>query len=112
MLAALGALQLPLGWAWKAAVLVLLAIHARLRRPGEPELIVRNRNGFWALPESGKAALRLSAASRYGTWWAELRLAGAQGAYRRLLCRDQLSEEDWRLLRLALKRAGSGQNLP
>lgn len=67
--------------------------------------------GLWALPESGHTALSLNPASRYGTWWAELRLVGAGGTYRCLLCRDQLRAEDWRTLQLALRRPGPQHGL-
>ena len=111
VLAAFGVLYLPVVWEWKAAFLGLLPAHAYLRRPRLPELIVRNRNGLWALPESGRTALSLSTASRYGTWWAELHLVGAGRAYRRLLCRDQLAAEDWRILQLALRHPGRRRRL-
>lgn len=103
-LAAVGVLYWPVAWASKAGLILVIGAHAYLRRPVRPELIVRNRNGLWALPESGQSALRLSPASRFGPWWVELRLAGAGRSHRRLLCRDQLSVEDWRDLQLALRR--------
>ena len=70
-----------------------------------------NRSGFWALPASGLASLRLGSATAYGSWWADLELVGPSGTRRLLLCRDQLTGPDWRALELALRRAGPGQDL-
>ncbi len=72
---------------------------------------MRNRNGLWALPASGRTGLSLHPQTRYGTWWAELRLVGADRVYRRLLCRDQLRAEKWRLLQLTLHRASGRHDL-
>ena len=101
----------PIAWRAKVALLVALGAHAYVRRASPPERIVRGRTGLWALPESGRTGLGLSPASRYGAWWVELRLVGAHGAYRRLLCRDQLPQEDWRRLQLALRRPGRQPDL-
>lgn len=103
-LTAIGLLCLPTAWTTKVGLLLVLAGHGMLRRPAPPERIVRNRNGLWALPESGQTGLSLSASSRYGTWWAELHLIRAGWAYRCLLCRDQLAAGQWRKLQLALRR--------
>ena len=111
VLAALGVLALPVSAVSKAAVLAAVAGHACLRRPRRPPAMVRNRNGLWALPESGHTGLRLDRASRYGSWWAELRLVGAGRAFRCLLCRDQIRRRDWRLLQLELRRPAGRRDL-
>lgn len=111
VLAAFGVLYLPIAWISQAGLLLALAAHAYLRRPSLPECIVRNRQGLWSLPESGHSGLSLSPASRRASWWVELRLVGADGTYRRLLCRDQVAPEDWRVLQLVLRRPGREQDL-
>ena len=101
--AAAGILSVALALGWRLLLLAFLAVHAYWRRPRPPELIVRNRTGLWALPESGLTALSLGPGTRAGSWWIELRLTGPGCSQRRLLCRDQVGAESWRLLQLALR---------
>ena len=110
-LAALGVLYWPVAWSAKTGLLFVVGAHAYLRRPSPPEIIVRNRNGLWALPDAWQTALRLSRTSRFGAWWAELHLAGSDRTHRRLLCRDQVAARDWRRLQLALRQPANSADL-
>lgn len=103
-LAAVALLHAPLGEAARTLLLWALVGHACWRWPRPLGRIVRGRGGHWALPDAGHSGLRIAPASRYGDWWADLRLIGGRVRVRVLLCRDQLSSEDWRMLQVTLRR--------
>jgi hypothetical protein len=102
-LACIGVLHLPLDGAAIALLLAVLAAHAYWRWPRPVGRIVRSHDGSWALPDAGRTGLRLAPATRYGDWWADLRLTQGHGCLRVLLCRDQLSVQAWRVLQMALR---------
>jgi hypothetical protein len=104
-LAATAVLVFEIGGLAKLGLLVALAAHGYWRRPPTPVRVIRNRNGFWSLPDRGQLALRLAAATRYGDWWVDLHLTGPDGGVRVLLLRDQVDASAWRALQATLRES-------
>jgi hypothetical protein len=80
--------------------IALLAAHCRWRNPARRTLLVISPGGRFALPAAGRFDLTLSAATRYGRWWAELVFSDRPGGL--LLLRDQFTDGQWRRLCLEL----------
>ena len=107
-LAGAAVLALEAAWILNIVLLAALAAHGLWRRPGTPVRIIRNRNGFWSLPDRGHLGLRLGPATRYGDWWVDLRLVAPGRRARILLLRDQVDARAWRLLQATLRESSGG----
>lgn len=87
-----------------AIVLLLLALHYRLRRPRQTGLLLLGPGSRAALPLDERFGLNLTPRCREGPWWVEL--AFDDGGPRLLVMKDQLAPGDWRRLRLAIREPG------
>jgi hypothetical protein len=101
--AAAAVFALAIAWPAKALLLAAAVLHARIRRPQWPALLVRDRDGVWALPDRGLTGLIVAPGSRFCQWWVYLVLSDGRSFRRVLLLRDQFDSETWRRLQAALR---------
>jgi hypothetical protein len=79
----------------------LIGLHAGLRFPRCPGLLVVSPGGRFALPAQGLFGLTLAPATRVGGAWVELAFEHER-VPPLLLLRDQFTDSAWRRLRIAL----------
>jgi hypothetical protein len=99
--AALVVLRVP--WAFKAAGLVALIVHALARR-SEPAPRIVYRGGRVALPGRGLDDLALGPGTAFTASWVKLDLRGAERPIEVLLVADQVDDAAWRSLQAELRR--------
>jgi hypothetical protein len=111
LVVSLGVIALGLGALATCFAAAALGAHGVLRAPRRTAVLLRRRDGTWALPDAGLDRLRLGRGTRYGSLWMELVLVADSPNRKRktaiLLLRDQVDAESWRRLQAQLRRRGT-----
>ncbi|HEU4617689.1 MAG TPA: hypothetical protein VFV10_06580 [Gammaproteobacteria bacterium] len=103
-LAAAGVLASALPRAYALLALAGLLVHALLGRPPASRCLELRADGSWAVP--GASGLSLVEGTAVGPFWIRLKLARPGLRVARLLLRDQVDAETWRVLQAELRRGG------
>jgi len=100
---ALTVIALSLALYVSGPLLLAVVVHGYVQVPTSGVLLMRSGADRWSLPERRLFDLRLAPGTSFSTLWVRLVFAGEDAPRPVLLLKDQLTDEEWRQLQVAVR---------